>query len=78
MSFTLAGRTKRLDFGRTASHAKKMTNDELQYAICDARQCVERGVNPDFYRDQIIVYRMEQAARAQRRMRRSYRYAMNE
>ena len=39
--------------------AKRMTIASLYYAIDDCRECIKLNINPDKYRDQISVYKME-------------------
>ena len=47
------------DFIIQEKKARRMTQGELQYAIEDCRECILLNINPDKYRDQISVYKME-------------------
>jgi len=52
------------DFIMQEKKARRMTQGELQYAIEDCRECILLNINPDKYRDQISVYKMELTRRA--------------
>ena len=47
------------DFIVESKKAKRMTIASLYYAIDDCRECIKLNINPDKYRDQISVYKME-------------------
>lgn len=47
------------DFVIETKKAKRMTIASLYYAIDDCRECIKLNINPDKYRDQISVYKME-------------------
>lgn len=47
------------DFVVESKKAKAMTIASLYYAIDDCRECIKLNINPDKYRDQISVYKME-------------------
>lgn len=47
------------DFVVESKKAKRMTIASLYYAIDDCRECIKLNINPDKYRDQISVYKME-------------------
>ena len=47
------------DFVVETKKAKSMTIASLYYAIDDCRECIKLNINPDKYRDQISVYKME-------------------
>lgn len=51
------------DFIVQEKKARRMTESELQYAIDDCRECILLNINPDKYRDQISVYKMELSRR---------------
>lgn len=51
--------TATLDFKSKELYAKALTIEELAHAIKDCLTCVQLGVNPDKYRDEISVYRRE-------------------
>ncbi len=37
--------------------AKKMTPEQLRFAITDCLECIKLGINPNKYYDQLSVYR---------------------
>jgi hypothetical protein len=57
---------KHLDFVTKTRYAKRLSDMALEFAIRDCRRRIALGVDPDFYRDEISVYMMEQAARIKR------------
>ena len=45
------------DFNFEEQRAKRMTIEQLQWAIADCLDCLKAGVNPNKYYDQLAVYR---------------------
>ena len=56
--------TRQLDFIAKEVYARGLTDSGLSAAILDCRECIKQDIDPDYYRDEISVYRMEQARRA--------------
>jgi len=50
---------KNLDWNTKQRIAKKMTNDQLQYALKDCVLCMYQGVDEGYYADEASVYREE-------------------
>lgn len=51
------------DFSTTEKSAKKMSTMQLNYAISDCLECIQLGINPSKYFDQIAIYRKELSKR---------------
>lgn len=64
--------SKHLDFVAKSKKAKKMTISQLNYAIEDCMDCVKKGIDVDYYKDEASVYVME-IDRRQRKENKGYK-----
>lgn len=51
------------NFELEVNKAKRMTIDQLKFAIVDCLECISIGCNPEKYIDQASVYRQELSKR---------------
>ena len=68
---------KTLNFPAKAAYARTLTEEQLAYAIFDCRRCIARDINPDYYRDAISVYKLEQDRRPSSRPLKRRKIASN-
>ncbi len=47
------------NFATEEAKAKKMSPEQLRFAITDCLECIKLGINPNKYYDQLSVYRKQ-------------------
>jgi hypothetical protein len=60
----------RCDFSLEERRAKSYSDESLSFAIRDAKEAIQAGVNPSKYLDQLSVYTIELKKREQRKEKR--------
>jgi len=61
---------RQLNFTAKAAYARTLSEDQLVGAIFDCRKCIAQDIDPDYYRDEISVYKLEQDRRRRSKSRR--------